>query len=119
MGKINNSLFVKGGLGMCFNLSTQVRTSYFCAFRRLDVKMISPYFTESAAGGETSETDTKRKINTGGIRRLRSRVLKSEDAAVSVKAEMHERSITDAQTSAGETGRSGETHCIGCIAATL
>ncbi|KAA0721867.1 Endonuclease III-like protein 1 [Triplophysa tibetana] len=62
--------------------------------------MISPYFTESPAGAETSETDTKRKINAGGIRRLRSRVLKSEDAAVSVKAETHERSITDAQTSA-------------------
>ncbi|KAI7810556.1 putative endonuclease III-like protein 1 [Triplophysa rosa] len=94
---------------MCVNLSTQIRSSYFCAFRRLDVKMISPYFTESAAGVETSETDTKRKINTGGIRRLRSRALKSEDAAGSVKAEMHERSITDAQTSAEPLSNSSET----------
>lgn len=95
---------------MCVKLLVQVRSSYVCVFRRLDVKMISPYFTESAAGLETSKTDTVGKINTGGIRRLRSRVLKSEDAAVSVKAEM-QRSISDAhaQTSAGRTSESNQT----------
>lgn len=92
---------------MCVNLLAKVRSSCVCACRRLDVKMISPYFTESAAGVETSTTDTMGKIKAVGVRRLRSRVLKSEDAAVRAKAEMHERSITDAraQTSAGETGQ--------------
>lgn len=78
---------------MSVNLLAPVRSSYAYVFRRLDVNMISPYFTDSA---ETSAEETIKKINTAGIRRLRSRVLKSEDAAVRVKEEMHEHSVSRA-----------------------
>ncbi|CAM4470455.1 unnamed protein product [Leuciscus chuanchicus] len=68
-------------------------------FRRLTVRMNSPYFTDSTAGLDTYATDSmgKSAVNKGGIRRLRSRMaqgLKSEDDPPKVKSEVEEQSIS-------------------------
>lgn len=85
-------------------------------FRRLTVRMNSPYFAMnspcSTAVLDTSASETmgKSAVNKGGMRRLRSRMaqgLKSEDDPPKVKAEVHEQSISDAplQTHAGQMNK--------------
>lgn len=89
-------------------------------FRRLTVRMNSPYFTDSTAVFDTSATERmgKSAINKGGIRRLRSRMaqgLKSEDDPPKVKAEVHEQSIslqTHAQPPTGQMNCTGRDKTI-------
>lgn len=89
-------------------------------FRRLTVRMNSPYFSDSTAGLDTYATDGmgKSAVNKGGIRRLRSRMaqgLKSEDDPPKVKAEVQEQSIslqTHAQPPTGQVNCTGRAKTI-------
>lgn len=72
-------------------------------FRRLTVRMNSPYFTSAALDSSATETMGKSTLNKDGIRRLRSRMaqgLRSEDDPPKVKAEVQEKSISDDPTNA-------------------
>lgn len=97
-----------------------VRSLCVYKFRRLTVRMNSPYFTDSTAGLDTYATDSMGKSaeNKGGIRRLRSRMaqgLKSEDDAPKVKSEVQEQSIslqTHAQPPTGQVNCTGRAKTI-------
>jgi len=97
-----------------------VRSLCVYMFRRLTVRMNSPYFTDSTSGLDTSSNDRmgESAVNKGGIRRLRSRMaqgLKSEDDPPKVKAEVLEQSIslqTHAQPPTGQMNCTGSAKTI-------
>lgn len=97
-------------------MSAPMRSLCVYMFRRLTVRMNSPYFADSTVVLDTSASDTmgKSAVNKGGIRRLRSRMaqgLKSEDDTPKVKAEIHEQSISDAPLQTHAQTPAGQMNC--------